>query len=276
MVGRAGHDGHDWWTRPRRIAGGGRRLVVALVRRLPAGLRRPLRDAVQKALLKLGRGQVVPARSFEDFLVDQLRILRAQSGVGRLEGDYLEFGVYVGTSMGAAVRAFDRTGVAPCRFFGFDSFDGLPPGSENDGWTSGAFAASRPVAEWNLARQGVRHRVELVEGWFDQTCTAETVDRHRLGGVLVAMIDCDTYSSSRVALDFVEPLLSPSSLVVFDDWYALNPEGDEMEGQRRAFHELLARRPELTAVDVGRPGIYGQAFRLSKAPVLSPPTTALA
>jgi O-methyltransferase len=216
----------------------------------------------------------VPARPFEDFLVEQLEVVARPRGVP-LEGDYVEFGVYVGTSMAAAVRAFDRVGVARSRFVGFDSFEGLPPGSEQDGWTSGAFAASRSVAEWNLARQGVRHRVELVEGWFDVTCTEQTVERLGLGNVLVAMIDCDTYSSSRVALDFVEPLLAPQALVIFDDWYARNPEGTELEGQRRAFHELVARRPDLVIRDAGRPGFYGQAFRVMQPEALSvaPPSS---
>lgn len=252
------------------MAGRGLRLGRRLVERLPAGVRPPLRDAIQKGLVALGQDEVVPAQAFEDFLVDQLDLLRRESGGTALAGDYLEFGVYLGTSLGAAVRAFDRADVAAARFVGFDSFEGLPPGSEADGWQSGDFAASRSVAEWNLARQGVRHRVELVEGWFDETCTPEAVERHQLGQVLVAMIDCDTYTSSRQALEFVEPLLGSRSLVVFDDWYALNPDGREMEGQRRAFHEVAARSPHLSVADAGRAGYCGQAFRLTKVAVADP------
>jgi hypothetical protein len=239
----------------------------ALLRRLPPGIRRPIRDLYQKTAVKRGGSQVVPPRVFEDFLVAQLDALRREAAAPTLEGDYIEFGVFVGTSLGAAVRAFDRAGVTRGRFFGFDSFEGLPEGSESDGWTSGTFAASRSVTEWNLTRQGVLDRVTLVEGWFDDTCTAETVERYGLGGVLVAMIDCDTYSSSKLALDFVEPLLAESAVLIFDDWYTRNPDGTEMEGQRRAFHELLARRPELSCVEVGRPGFYSQAFRVSVLPL---------
>jgi hypothetical protein len=239
-----------------------RRVRRGVLRRLPPAVRRPVRDLYLKTLLSVGRAQVVPAAAFEEFLLGQLEALRAESGQSRLQGDYLEFGVYVGTSMGAAVRSFDRAGVTKCRFFGFDSFAGLPEGSESDGWTSGSYAASRSVTEWNLARQGVLDRVNLVQGWFDETCNAETVERYQLGDVLVAMIDCDTYTSSRIALDFVEPLLARYCIVIFDDWYARNPDGTTMEGQRQALHELLARRSDLTVTDIGRPGFYGQAFRL--------------
>ena len=182
---------------------------------------------------------------------------------GVLDGDYVEFGVYLGTSMGAAVRAFDRAGAAPARFFGFDSFAGLPPESAEDGWIPGDFATTREVAEWHLRRQGVLERVTLIKGWFDETCTEETTAIFGLRKILVAMIDCDTYGSSKTALAYVEPMLAPSSLVVFDDWYALNPDGTKVEGQRRVFEEFLARRPDIRTTDLGRVGYHGQSFLIS-------------
>lgn len=75
----------------------------------------------------------MPAREFEDFVADRLRCLGREHGGSRLRGECLEFGVYVGTSMGAAVRAFDRAGVHPSRFVGFAFFEALPRGSESDG-----------------------------------------------------------------------------------------------------------------------------------------------
>jgi len=222
---------------------------------------------LNKAMLTVGWGDVVPAAPFERFLTAQLEAIGRDAGSSVLDsvpdGDYVEFGVYVGTSMGAAVRAFDAAGLHGSRFVGFDSFAGLPAGSESEGWRSGDFRASRALAEWNLSRQGVVHRVDLVEGWFDETCTSATIERCRLEKVLVAMIDCDTYTSSKVALDFVAPLLAPRCLLVFDDWYTANPDGSKLEGQRKAFEELLARSPHLRAEDAGRPGFHGQAFRLS-------------
>jgi O-methyltransferase len=250
-----------------------RRASWAVLSRLPPSLGEPAWMLLNKAMLTIGWGDVVPAAAFEQFLSAQLEALGRDAGrsmsdgdrEGDPEGDYVEFGVYVGTSMGAAVRAFDKAGLRGSRFVGFDSFAGLPAGSESEGWRSGDFRASRALAEWNLSRQGVLPRVNLVEGWFDQTCTSATIERYRLEKVLVAMIDCDTYTSSKIAVDFVAPLLAPRCLLVFDDWYTANPDGSQLEGQRKVFEELLARSPNLRAEDAGRPGFHGQAFRLSSA-----------
>src|SRR5262245_36262345 len=93
----------------------------AVLRHLPASRRETLWDAVNKAMLRIGWGNVVPAQEFEQFLVAELCALRQDSDGSPLEGDYLEFGVYLGTSMTAAVRAFERAGIDRSRFIGFDS-----------------------------------------------------------------------------------------------------------------------------------------------------------
>jgi hypothetical protein len=218
----------------------------------------PLRTAKQKLQLLAGRGEVVPAADYEDFLTTHL------PQVARPDGLYVEFGVYLGTSLGAAVRAFDRAGCEGARFVGFDSFAGLPPGSEEEGWVSGAFATSRQVTEWHLERQGVLGRVELVEGWFADTCNPHTAARTGLGDVVVAMIDCDLYSASLTALTFIEPFLADRSVVIFDDWYARNPGGELYEGQRRALEEFRAAHPGHTCDRLGDVGFHGVAFLVSR------------
>ncbi len=226
-------------------------------------LRRPVRDARQKLLLRAGRGEVVPADEFEQFLAEHLPKVRTDGGM------YLEFGVYLGSSMAAAVRAFDRSSCENARFVGFDSFAGLPPGSEAEGWATGAFATSREVTEWHLRKHGVLDRVELVEGWFEHTCNDLTAAQLHLGTVTVAMIDCDLYSASVTALNFVEPLLAERSLVIFDDWFALNPSGELNEGQRKAWGEFVAAHPARRWADLGRVGFNGVAFLLTKGDIRS-------
>ena len=231
------------------------------IRRVPLTVRIPIRDSLQRVALRIGKGEVVPAAEFESFLTGHLRRM---SGDLVLAGDYMEFGVYLGTSLGAAVRAFDSCGLGGWRFFGFDSFAGLPDDAERDGWVPGLYAASRSVAEWHLRRLGVLDRVTLVEGWFDETLTPATIEKQQLERVLVAMVDCDTYGSAATALRFVEPLLAPRCLVILDDWYTMNPSGDLVEGERRAFEELLADCPQWMSVDLGRVGFCGRAFELCR------------
>lgn len=235
-----------------------------LVGALPPAVGRPLRDARLRLSVRTGRGLVVPADRYEAFLVEHL------PKVSRHGGQYLEFGVYLGSSIGAAVRAFDRAGCRGARFVGFDSFAGLPPGSEEEGWVSGQFASSRAVTEWHLRRQGIAERIELVEGWFADTCNADTVVAHDLRDVVVAMIDCDIHSATVTALDFVGPLLAERAIVIFDDWFALNPDGERLEGQRLACEAYRDRHPARRFAELGRVGYHGLAFLVEPAPVAEP------
>lgn len=230
----------------------------SIVRRLPPALRQRVRDTGHRVRLRMGIDPLARPEEHTDFLIRHLATLDLTSGANP---QYVEFGVYQGASMSAAVRAFDTVGLRDASFVGFDSFQGLPLGSEREGWGSGWFATSRAVTEWNLARHGVRDRVRLVDGWFDDTCTPELAED--LGAVHVAMIDCDIYSASDTAMRFVEPLLADPCLIVFDDFYGMNHTGDRSIGQARVLAEFEARHHEARIEWLGRVGLEGMGFRVS-------------
>jgi O-methyltransferase len=73
-------------------------------------------------------------------------------------------------------------------------------------------------------------------------------------------VDCDLYASARLVLDFVEPLLADGSIVLFDDWNVY--QRDPNKGERRAFAELLQRRPDISAEPLMEIGGHGQGFIL--------------
>lgn len=225
------------------------RTTIATV--VPRSVRVSVRDGRQRRMLAAGKGELVPAQEFEEFVRKHLPRCA--------EGSYAEFGVCYGTSMISAVRAFDACGRSASRFVGFDSFQGLPPGSERDGWRTGSFETSRAVAEWNLQRSGIVDRVSLIEGWFNVTCNKETAREVQLNPVAVAMIDADTYSSSKTAMDFVASYLTSPAMLSFDDWYSLNPDGTKLEGQRLVYDEYLTTTGAI-GEDLGRVGFSGQAF----------------
>lgn len=222
---------------------------------IPPAVHRPLRDAYHRTLLRAGRNPLGKPDEFERFLVGVLADLDLPTAESSA---YVEFGVYQGATLAAAVRALRRCGLTGMRCFGFDSFEGLPVDADRQGWGKGWFAVSRSVTEWHLRRQKVDDAVELVEGWFDDTCTEPMAAR--IGSVRVVMLDCDLYSATDTALRFTEPLLALPAVVIFDDWYAYNPDESPEIGQVRALHEMLERRPDLVAQRVGRVGHCGVGF----------------
>ncbi len=164
-------------------------------------------------------------------------------------GDYLEFGVYQGNSMMAMQEATRRAGLERVRFFGFDSFAGLPSEAEWDGpWSEGEFRSDIEFTRKRLTEGGVDwDRTELIKGFFSDTLTPELRQQHGLEKASLIMVDADLYTSSRDALAFCEPLIRDTAALFFDDWNST----DEAGGEKRAFRELLEAHPDLEAEEIG-------------------------
>jgi len=185
-----------------------------------------------------------------------------------LDGDYLEFGVFRGETFRNAIRAAHQGFRAtrerrfPGRFFAFDSFEGLPHvASMGDGvnlYARGEFAASRAVFEKTLGRLPERFPIEIVQGWFDQTLTAATLERLQLRRAAFVNIDCDLYESTVPVLEFVTPLLQTGTIMYFDDWFSYR--GSMDQGEPRAAREWLARNAWIRLVDYRNVGITGKMF----------------
>jgi O-methyltransferase len=190
--------------------------------------------------------RLVPAAAFTKKLEETLRILSAAATDPI--GDYVEFGVYNGTSMGCMFDALSYLELDHVRLFGFDSFRGLPQeaGLEDGGvWHPGQFACPKEVATENLVSKGVpMSRVSLIEGWYKDTLSRPAA-AYGIKKISVALIDCDTYHSARLALEFIYPALDAKSAIIFDDWKLNDLDIKEM-GEYRALNEFASRHRELS------------------------------
>jgi O-methyltransferase len=206
----------------------------------------------------------------------------------KVEGDYLEFGVFAGDSF---IRAYHSTRQVfehhqkqhpwrtaedsaeigrlwnDMRFFAFDSFQGLPEISGIDRQTSdfaaGKFNCTEPAFRDNLARAGVPlSRVTTIAGWFENSCTEETIRRHGLQKAAIIHIDCDLYSSTKTVLNFIRPLLTDGSIIIFDDWYCFR--GNPDLGEQKAFQEWKEVMPEWTFTEYQKEGPWRNSFIASR------------
>lgn len=135
---------------------------------------------------------------------------------------YLEFGVW----KGEATRYWARGLKHPeSKLHGFDSFEGLP-----EAWT-GIHGKGHFDTSGKLPAVG-DDRVRFFPGWFDETLPSyrwpDGYDR------LVAVVDCDLYSSTVEVLDFLEPRLDPGSLLFFDEF-------NFVVDEQRAFEQFVDR-----------------------------------
>jgi macrocin-O-methyltransferase TylF-like protien len=139
--------------------------------------------------------------------------------------DYLEFGVRYGDSL----FKWSTINIHPdSRFFGFDSFEGIP-----EVWSSvtgeapkGSFSVGGVVPQTNDSR------ISFVKGWFKDTLRPflqEFSPRSRL----VIHNDGDLFSSTLFTLATLDPILQRGSILIFDEF--ANP-----LHEWRAFHDYAS------------------------------------
>jgi O-methyltransferase len=127
---------------------------------------------------------------------------------GRLAIDFFEFGVHTGGSLRAWCKIHASS---ESRFFGFDSFQGLPE-QWNDDAPAGTYSADGKIPQVDDPR------VEFIAGWFQETLPA-FLKAYEPRNRLVIHNDSDLYSSTLYCLTMMNSFISPGTLVVFDEFY---------------------------------------------------------
>lgn len=188
---------------------------------------------------------LVPEDDFHNCIYKALSVLKSVNGDNSI-GDYLEFGVSRGTATALVYRALEEQGLKDVHLYGFDSFEGLPPEAEGEGWSPGRYRSTLRATQRYLGKQGVNPlRITLTKGWFRDTCNENTREKYRIKKAGLILIDCDIYTASKEALFFCEPYIHDFSAIVFDDWGWSEKRGEI--GQKEAFQEFLACFPSLQA-----------------------------
>jgi O-methyltransferase len=129
--------------------------------------------------------------------------------VGNSEIDYLEFGVFKGDS----IAKWTSINTSPnSRFYGFDSFEGLPEDWKN---------AFRVVPKGHFSTHGAvpdipDPRVQFVKGWFQETLPKFLNDYKPRR--MIIHNDSDLYSSTLYVLATLNYLLVPGSIIIFDEF----------------------------------------------------------
>jgi O-methyltransferase len=254
-----------------------------MLKELIKRLARPFRELLGHAII------IPPSKQTDMSLMRKVAHLIASD---KIEGDYLEFGVFRGNSFIESYRAMKEIfeerirsvgsdGTAQdarerqeiwkrMRFFAFDSFEGLPDlrgvDAQTRDFAKGQYAAGIDEFLANVARAGVpSEKVVCVPGWFDRTCTRATIEKHGLRKAAVIWVDCDLYHSAKSVLQFITPLLQDGTVIVFDDWYCFR--GNPWRGEQRAFAEWKEQDLQSFAVsEYQKEGPWRNSFVVSAIP----------
>jgi O-methyltransferase len=149
--------------------------------------------------------------------------------------EYLEFGVFEGES----ILYFASLNTAPeSTFFGFDTFEGLP-----EDWVE----FSRTVKSKTFSTDGglpkiEDERVTFMKGLFQETLPG-FLKSFKSTNQLVIHNDSDLYSATLFVLTFMDDLLIPGTVIIFDEFYSVLDEFRALEDYASAYmrsYEVLA------------------------------------
>ncbi|GHT44381.1 hypothetical protein FACS189454_01570 [Planctomycetales bacterium] len=189
-----------------------------------------------------------------------------------VQGDYLEFGVFTGSSFCHAIQCEKKSinynkrnkNYIPAHCWGFDSFEGFGNLSENDDHPT--FQDDIFFVDYNSVAKRVkktaRKRIEtaLVKGLFSDSLR-DGAEKMGIQRAKIIMIDCDTYIGASQALAFCEPVLQEGTLLIMDDMNAFK--GSPNKGEAKAFSEFL-ERINFGAKLAFSYGIGGQVYIMTK------------
>lgn len=164
----------------------------------------------------------------------------------RIEGDFMECGVWKGGSVHLMARVLCDEGVTDRDIYLFDTFAGMTEPTARDIDAAGVSAVDRmaksskkakiwaisPRAEVEAGLQTLdypQHRFKLVEGRVEDTIPAQAPER-----IALLRLDTDWYESTRHELEHLWQRVASGGVVIIDDY-------GSFKGSREATDEFFER-----------------------------------
>jgi hypothetical protein len=196
--------------------------------------------AATNRITRLADLKLIPANLVSEKWFSQVGYFsRLLERVQNIDGDVVECGVASGRSL-AIIASLVRSSGTERRIWGFDSWRGLPPPSNEDAGSvagEGAFSAAS-IDEVRLrlelfgfdSMEGIR----LVQGDLAKTLANAPIDR-----IAFLHLDVDLYESYQASLTNLWRKVSSGGIVALDEY--ADP---SWPGATRAVDEFLATLPE--------------------------------
>ena len=123
-----------------------------------------------------------------------------------ITGDFLEFGVWKGESLN---YFSSRVKNKKIKFYGFDSFEGLP-----EDWR---FGFEKGTFGLDSEKPNDTNSTVYVKGWFANSIP-DFLKKFPIIQPIFLHIDCDLYSSTKDVFDNLGHLIAPNSYILFDEF----------------------------------------------------------
>ena len=219
-----------------------------MFRNLPSPAKRGLRNLARSALgldIRLAKSRDYDLMTYEGNFMYLRRLLYLEhllKQVEQVKGRIVECGVGPGRTI-LIFSLLTQFVARPREIWGFDTFDGMPPPTAEDGesnvgmagvWKHPQEQVEALLVHNRLNADFIRDKITFVPGLLN-----DTLPRYDGGPIALLHLDVDFYESYRTALKYLWPHVAVGGMVVFDEY--LKP---SWPGATQAVDEFFAGRPE--------------------------------
>lgn len=170
------------------------------------------------------------------------------SSIEDISGDYIEFGVFEGSSFSHAIRCYlnlkeymPPNNKNEINFFGFDSFDGfgkLDDSEYHPFYEDEQFKTSLLFVKDRVEKCANKTKFKLIKGFFEETLSVDPTN-YGIKKARIIFIDADTFSSSSLSLEFCKKLICEGTYLILDDFYSYK--GSNTKGVAGAFAKFRTK-----------------------------------
>ncbi|MEK7520327.1 MAG: TylF/MycF/NovP-related O-methyltransferase [Patescibacteria group bacterium] len=217
--------------------------VLKAILRYPATMRESV--FFKKLSAKYRDYSMIP----QDTFVENLRLAHSFS---HIKGSVVECGVWRGGMIAAMAEMLGGNRA----YYLFDSFEGLPPAQNIDGYRARAWQndttskiyfdnckAEAAFAQKAMAMSGTKNS-HIVPGWFANTLKGFKPDGH----IAILRLDGDWYESTMQCLEGLYRYVAPGGVIIIDDYYM-------WAGCAKAVHDFLSRSQSSDTIHTSRGGV---------------------
>jgi hypothetical protein len=191
------------------------------------------------------------------------------TALDNVDRDYLEFGVFTGSSFICALRThrnLSYIGNIETNFYGFDSFEGFGKIKEHDKhlfYIDRIFKVDSKKIINEIHKRAKGLNVKIVKGYFDETIKNKNCKKDfNINKIRCMLIDCDLKDATKIALEFSRDSLQQGTVIILDDFYSFK--GASNKGVAGAFNEFCQDNPGLQFRKIFDYGYGGAAYILSE------------
>ena len=191
------------------------------------------------------------------------------TALDNVDGDYLEFGVFTGSSFICAMRTHRNLkylGEIKTCFYGFDSFEGFGEVKEYDKhsfYINNIFKVNSKKIIKEIYRHSEELDVKIIKGFFNETLLNKDCKKDfNVNKIRCMLIDCDLKDAAELALNFSVSSLQLGSILILDDYFSFR--GNPDKGVAGAFNKFCQNNQNIKFRRIFDYGYGGVAYIVSE------------